>query len=158
MPITALNDPAIATVSGQLKVSNDVRTGDAGNLTTDGTITAGGKVTSVNGFGGPLTGATVPTGTPPTLASNGTIALTNAPTIRISNAGACTGVILSVSGVSNGQIITVYNEGTGSITFAAVGTSNVGSGTSCVIDAGSAMLFQYNDKAATPAWYSLSGK
>lgn len=61
-----------------------------------------------------------------------------------------TGTILQPGGF-DGQPVTVMNTGTGSITFAASGTSNVAQGTGAVIAGLSSRSFTWN--ASTSLWY-----
>lgn len=70
---------------------------------------------------------------------------------RPTNAGSFTGMILQ-PGVVDGQMIRVVNEGTGSLQFAASGTSHVAGGTGCTINAGFMKIFSYDLTAGL--WYS----
>lgn len=88
---------------------------------------------------------------PQSLANGNTV--TNSATqsvIAVTNAGAVTGIILAKP-TSNGPILMVINEGTGTITFAASGTSNVANGTACIIGVGEAKMFIYSN--TTGLWY-----
>lgn len=73
------------------------------------------------------------------------------------NGAARIGVILQ-SGTYNGQVVTVINEDTtaaNSIIFAAVATSHVANGVTCVINGLQGRRFVWSASAATPAWYEL---
>lgn len=70
--------------------------------------------------------------------------------VEVTNAGAFTGLILGFGGVS-GQLITIVNVGTGSMTFAASGTSNVADGASDVIAVNTAATYRWS--AAKSLWY-----
>jgi len=74
-----------------------------------------------------------------------------------------TGVILGTSDPGTGgthganwadTTFTLVNQGAGSITFAALGTSHVATGTACVIPAGTSMTFAW--VAASSTWYPVS--
>lgn len=67
--------------------------------------------------------------------SNGNTITRLGPVTRVTNAGAVTGILMT-AGSADGQMISVINEGTGSVTFAAVGTSLVLGGTGSVIAVG----------------------
>lgn len=73
---------------------------------------------------------------------------------RVTNAGAITGVIIE-AGTAHGQavFVTVDKDASGSVTFAAEGTSNVCSGTSAVIAAGEGALFLWD--ATDTCWAEL---
>jgi hypothetical protein len=82
---------------------------------------------------------------------------TAAPTSNV------TGVILGTNdpgtGGSSGShwsntTFTLVNDGTGSITFAALATSHVSTGTACVIPAGEAMTFVWISNSST--WYPVA--
>ena len=73
-----------------------------------------------------------------------------------------TGIILGTNdpgtgGGSGGDwsnaTFTLVNSGTGSITFAAAGTSHVATGTSCIIPAGSSLTFVWISNSST--WYPI---
>jgi L-threonylcarbamoyladenylate synthase len=65
-------------------------------------------------------------------------------------AGAATGVILT-AGTYDGQELTLFNNSANSITFAAVGTSNVANGTSAVIAANTGMTLVWS--VSDLKWY-----
>lgn len=88
--------------------------------------------------------------TAPTLATGGPIATTSLTVSRVNPASDVTGVILA-AGLVAGQQVVVLNESGFSITFAAVGTSFVSIGASCVIPAGTHLQFVWN--SATNRWY-----
>lgn len=73
---------------------------------------------------------------------------------RVLTAGAVTGVILE-AGTKNGQIfiLTSDKNSGGTITMAAAATSNVGSGTACIIIAGGGRIFIWD--ATDTAWIEL---
>jgi hypothetical protein len=73
-------------------------------------------------------------------------------TVPVSAASAATGVILQ-AGDQNGQMLTVINTGTNSITFAAAATSNVADGVSDVIAGNHAASFRW--LSATSLWYRV---
>jgi hypothetical protein len=87
------------------------------------------------GFVTPLSSSSAP-------ATGGTIAVTS-PVANVAPTAAITGVILA-SGTTTGQIVTVLNNSTFSITFAASGTSHVADGVSDVIAADTARDFIWN--------------
>jgi hypothetical protein len=91
----------------------------------------------------------------PAIASGGTITTSHQGISRVNLNGApATGVILQ-AGVLSGQRITVLNvDRTASITFAARVASNVKTGTSCVIPAGTARSFVWSDESS--AWYQVT--
>jgi hypothetical protein len=76
--------------------------------------------------------------------------------MRTVNGGAVTGVIIAV-GTVDGQTFTLTNEGSGSITFAAVATSHVADGVTTVIPVLTARTFIWLANAVQPAWYRTSG-
>lgn len=80
-----------------------------------------------------------------TVATSGTIDTTQLWQ-RITNAGAITGVILE-AGTVHGQllIVSVDKDASGTVTFAAAGTSRVGTGTACVIAVGAARPFIWDN-------------
>ncbi len=93
-------------------------------------------------------------GTVQTIATNGTIAIpTYQSVVRVTTAGAVTGVILGV-GSTGGQRVTVIHEGAAAntITMAASGTSNVADGTSDVITGPSARTYVWD--SVTALWYA----
>lgn len=85
-----------------------------------------------------------------TIASSGTITTAGVDQARVTTSGAVTGVILQAGTYAN-QPCVVVNESANSITFAAVGTSNVADGTSAVIAANRCMIFRWD--AGTSKWY-----
>ncbi|TXH42149.1 MAG: hypothetical protein E6Q97_36215 [Desulfurellales bacterium] len=93
-------------------------------------------------------------GTTPTLATSGTISHNGCGVAQVLNAGATTGNIIQ-KGTHPGQVLMVINQGTGSVTMAAVATSNVAQGMSAVIPAGAASLFVWNHIDAR--WYGVEG-
>lgn len=119
-------------------------------LLCEGLLTLNGGVTMPAGV---YETWTLPSGAPPTLTNASTINPAGT-TVRVSNGGAVTGIILAAG--QPGQKIRIFNEGSGSITFDIVGTSHVANGTSAVIAALSCADFEWNDRAGTPAWYKAS--
>lgn len=91
-----------------------------------------------------------PSASSPAVGTGGTIDTTNVGVAKVTPAGAVTGVILE-AGIKDGQEVTVMNQSGSSITFAAYATSNVASGTACVIAATTAKRFVWDSVAA--AWY-----
>jgi hypothetical protein len=85
-----------------------------------------------------------------TIASSGTITTAGVDQARVTTSGAVTGVILQAGTYAN-QACVVVNESANSITFAAVGTSNVADGTSAVIAANRMMVFRWD--SGTSKWY-----
>lgn len=94
-----------------------------------------------------------------TLTTNGTIALPTQPRdiLPVTSAAAVTGIILAV-GKYDTQVITVLNRSANSITFAAVGTSNVAAGAGAIIAAGEAARFLWDANyagAGAGRWVSI---
>jgi hypothetical protein len=96
------------------------------------------------------------TGTVLAIITGGTIP-TNVGSVRVTTAGAVTGVIMQ-PGTRAGQICTVLHEGAAAntITMAAVATSNVSNGVLCVITGPAQKVFVWDPLSATPAWFSNS--
>jgi hypothetical protein len=88
------------------------------------------------------------------LASSTTIQASGIARSVVNTTTALTGMILQ-NGSADAQTVVVENNGTGSITFAAAGTSHVKNGTSCVISANTALMFQWRPDQG--AWYAMSG-
>ena len=90
----------------------------------------------------------------PAIANNGTINTAGVRSARVNPGAAVTGIILQ-AGTQPGQEITVVNEAAAanSVTFAAVGTSNVADGVSSVIAGLNARRFIWDSAAGTPAWF-----
>jgi hypothetical protein len=84
------------------------------------------------------------------IASSGTILLQNIRTVRLTTAGAVTGVIMA-AGYANGQTIYLVNESGNSITFAASGTSRVAAGVSAVLASLTKMVLVWD--SVTGFWY-----
>jgi hypothetical protein len=84
------------------------------------------------------------------IATGNTILLPTGGTKKLTTAGAATGVILT-AGTYDGQELTLFNNSANSITFAAVGTSNVANGTSAVIAANAGMTLVWS--ASDTKWY-----
>lgn len=75
------------------------------------------------------------------LSNNSTITLSGSY-IRVSNTGNVTGIIMT-AGASEGQVAYLYNQGTGTVTFAAAG-SNVRQGSNVTIQSGSILVMIYD--------------
>lgn len=84
------------------------------------------------------------------LSNSSTISTANVSVARVTTSGNVTGIILQ-AGTLQGQEVVVTNESSNTVTFAAVGTSNVADGTSAVIAANRAMFFRWN--SGTSKWY-----
>jgi hypothetical protein len=83
------------------------------------------------------------------LAVNATQALANGSTItlsgsyiRVSNTANVTGIVMT-AGASEGQVVFLYNQGTGVVTFAAAG-SNVRQGSNVTVQSGSLLVMIYD--------------
>lgn len=94
----------------------------------------------------PLTGADT------VLANGNTITHNGAGAMRLSNAGAVTGIIVQLGSV-DGQVLRLINTSANSITMAAVGTSNVANGVGCILSTLSAIDLVYN--ANDSRWYQV---
>lgn len=94
--------------------------------------------------------ATGQSGSAASLASSGTIAVGTLGSTVVGPTGNVTGVILGV-GATAGQKVTVVNKSAFTITFATSGTSHVVDGTSDVIAANNARLFEWS--AVDSLWY-----
>lgn len=90
--------------------------------------------------------------TAPDIADGGTVATAHLSTSRYTPAGARTGLILE-AGSYAGQTIAVINKSANTMTFAAAATSNVFTGTACVIAAGKAKIFVWDD--ADGRWHEV---
>jgi hypothetical protein len=92
-------------------------------------------------------------GTVQTLVTGNTIN-TNYNSVRVSSAGAITGVIMA-AGVKAGQLCCVITEqaALNTFTMAAAGTSNVAAGATCVLSGLNAHLFIWD--ATTALWYQV---
>lgn len=124
-----------------------------------GAVFVGGEAGFAPGLaantGGALIQSPTPrSGTSPTLATSGTITHNNCGIAKVTNAGATTGNIIQ-AGSYDGQLLIVINQGSGSVTMAAAGTSNVVQGTSAVIPATAASVFVWN--ATDSRWYGVEG-
>lgn len=124
-----------------------------------GRLSIGGEVGFAEGLAAQTGGAAVfsPTprsGTPPTLANAGTITHNNSGVVKTTNAGATTGNILQ-AGSYDGQMLIYINQGSGSVTMAAAGTSNVVQGTGAIVVATGAAVFVWN--ANDSRWYGVEG-
>ena len=88
-----------------------------------------------------------------TLATSGTID-TSRPSAYVTNSGAVTGIILE-AGVIRGQRFTVINDGSGSVTFAADGTSRVLGGTGVSVAADAAKDFVWYPNGGNGRWWPV---
>jgi hypothetical protein len=86
----------------------------------------------------------------PAIANSGTITTAGTGEARVAPTGNVTGIILQAGSVAGQQVI-VVNESAFSVTFAAVGTSNVADGTSAAIAANRCMVFVWD--SSTSKWY-----
>lgn len=114
-----------------------IRNGAYEQLASGGTVDSGANVTV------------------PAIVTGGTISTSHQGISRVNpNRSPATGVILQ-AGVLSGQRVTVLNvDSTASITFAARAASNVKTGASCVIPAGTAKSFVWSDESN--AWYPVT--
>lgn len=124
-----------------------------------GRFSIGGEAGFVEGAaaqsGGALAMSPQPrSGTVPTLANSGTITHNGSGVAIVTNGGATTGNIIQVGSV-HGQLLVVINQGSGSITMAAAGTSNVVQGTGAIIVATGAGVFVWNTNDSR--WYGVEG-
>lgn len=94
--------------------------------------------------------APVQSATAPATANVGTIATAGLTVSRVAPLGDITGVILA-AGTIPGQQIVVLNESAFTITFGALGASNVSIGNNCLIPAGTHLQFVWD--SATTRWY-----
>jgi hypothetical protein len=157
MPANFYNDAATSTITGTLNVTSDARTGAVGKIVSDnGAFTSDGAgnitVTSMTGQSNMLPQTS--TVTPPTLASNGTIATANLSISRVTTGGAVTGCILQ-AGTFAGQTIAVFNESGNSITMATAATSKVSSGTSNVISANTGNYYTWDSLVSPATWVCI---
>jgi len=79
------------------------------------------------------------------LSSSGTIPTKFQAMTEVTTSGNVTGVILDGYPPDNWRLIYVINDGTGTITFAGSGTSNVANGTTCVIQPNTCQGFIWNN-------------
>lgn len=129
---------------------------DGGTISSDnglfstngaGVITVAGIINSGNSSSGSVTWATTGA-TQQTVATGNTITITASTVLqKITTGGAVTGVILT-AGTVDGQVVAIENNSANSVTFAAVGTSNVADGTSAVIAANRTTIFIWDNNAA----------
>ena len=88
------------------------------------------------------------------LASSGTIPTKFYALTEVTTSGNVTGVILQGFPPDNWRLMYVMNNGSGSITFAASGTSNVANGTSCVIQPNTCQGFIWNNDVSL--WFAVA--
>jgi hypothetical protein len=86
----------------------------------------------------------------PALATSGTITTASIGEARVAPTGNVTGIIMQAGTVA-GQECVVTNESAFTVTFAAVGTSNVADGVSAVIAANRCMFFKWDSSVSK--WY-----
>lgn len=110
-----------------------------------GAINADWQVAALDGAGDGISSSAQ------TLATGDTITTAQTGGARTTNTAAVTGIILG-AGSYGGQRVTVFNEGTGSITFAA-SSSNVQGGSSVSIAASSATMFVW--ESVQGLWYPV---
>jgi hypothetical protein len=84
------------------------------------------------------------------IANNGTITTASIGEARVAPTGNVTGIIMQ-AGSQAGQECVVTNESAFTVTFAAVGTSNVADGVSAVIAANRCMFFKWDSSVSK--WY-----
>jgi hypothetical protein len=96
--------------------------------------------------------ATAQSSTAVAIANSGTVVTASIGVSRLAPAAAVTGIILA-AGTIAGQQVTVINEAVAinTVTMAASGTSNVATGTGCVIAGLTAALFTWD--TGTSLWY-----
>jgi len=127
MTLQSYSNPSLVDIYGAVSVSKDNNTGQAGNLTVEGTGTVSSGLVVTSG----ITVDTVQGGQSATavvLATSGTIS-TAARISRIAPTAAVTSCVLQ-SGTAAGQTVIVVNEGVAgsSATFAASASSLVALG------------------------------
>ena len=88
-----------------------------------------------------------------TIVTDGTINSRGGSATRVTATGNVTGIILQKS-IRPGHVLVILNVGAGTITFAAVATSNVSYGTSAVIQSKAAAMFVWDD--ASDMWHPLN--
>lgn len=86
--------------------------------------------------------------------SNGNGVTLTHPIVKVTNSGAVTGIIMT-AGSTSGDTILFYNSGTGSVTFAASGTSHVSGGSGTVVNVGHALWLMWDNSAAL--WIPCAG-
>ncbi len=124
-----------------------------------GAVFVGGEAGFAPGAAANTGGALIQSPTPrsgvsPTIANSGTITHNNCGVAKVTNGGATTGNIIQ-AGSYDGQLLIVLNEGSGSVTMAAAGTSNVLQGTGAVIPATAASIFVWN--TTNSRWHGVEG-
>ncbi len=92
----------------------------------------------------------VQSATAPATTNSGTITTAGLTVSRVAPTAAITGVILATGSIA-GQQVVVLNESAFSITFGALGASNVSIGTNCLIPAGTHLQFVWD--SVTARWY-----
>lgn len=85
-----------------------------------------------------------------TLTNGATILVQNLRTVRLTEAGAVTGIIIA-AGYAPGHTVTLVNEANFSATFAASGTSRVAAGVTAVVPALSKLILVWD--SSTNLWY-----
>lgn len=84
------------------------------------------------------------------IANGNTILVQNIKTVRLTTAGAVTGVIMA-AGYASGHTVLLVNESGNSITFAASGTSRVAAGVAAAVAALTKMILVWD--SSTNLWY-----
>ena len=88
------------------------------------------------------------------LANGDTISSKFFGVVEVTTSGNVTGIILDTFLPDDWRTMRIMNNGSGSVTFAASGTSNVANGTSCVIQANSERAFTFNPDLSL--WFPAS--
>ena len=88
-----------------------------------------------------------------TIAASGTILTSKRLIARVDAGGGNRAGVIMEQGTVDGQICIVLNTGAETLTMAAAGTSNVASGTACVIGGSSVAIFVYD--ATIGDWHAL---
>lgn len=91
-------------------------------------------------------------GTPPTLATSGTITHNGHGACVVTTAGATTGNIVQ-AGTVHGQHLVIMNNSANTITMAAAATSNVAAGVAAIVPATAALHLVWN--ALDVRWYDV---
>lgn len=89
---------------------------------------------------------------PSTVTNGSTISAQTAPYQTVTNAGATTANVIT-AGFWSGQVLSLTNVGTGSITFAAAATSHVADGTGSVISTGENAMYLWDSNESL--WYRV---
>lgn len=132
---------------------------DNGTFSTDGAgnLTATSVTAAIKASGGNVNAGTLQlvetTAAAQSLANGNTITLAaNTSVVRVTTAGAVTGIIMAANTAGNGQCVIVINTSGNTITFAASG-SLVADGASAVIAANRCMFFVWDSTESL--WYHV---